>query len=251
MTSSHTVDTEEVSYPSGQSVVPARLYRHGAACGAGIVVCAGRLRDIDGLDFLSRALAEAGYVVLAIRYRGMDFDTDDADALAGLDYLQSLQGITATRPLGVAGHSRGGMTALRLAAQDSRVRSVVALAPPTDMTRYMRAMELLSPARYSALAGTMGTPEERPDRYRRLSALRYADAIRVPVLLVCGTQDLHAPLDHSQWMKDALTAGGNQRVRLEVLDGVGHFFERMYFGYEFDRVSRLTVDWFASTLASE
>lgn len=251
MTSSAAVDTTEVSYPAGESEVPARLYSRGRAEGAGVVVCAGRLRDIDGLDFLSRALAEAGHLVLAIRYRGMDFDTDDADALAGLDYLQSLQGMTTTRPLGVAGHSRGGMTALRAAAQDSRVRSVVALAPPTDMARYMRAMELLSPTRYSALASTMGTPEERPELYRQLSALSYAGRIRVPVLLVCGTQDLHAPLDHSQWMKEALTASGNERVRLEVLEGVGHFFERMYFGYEFDRVSRLTVDWFASTLASD
>jgi len=52
-------------------------------------------------------------------------------------------------------------------------------------------------------------------------------------------------------MREALTASGNERVRLEVLEGVGHFFERMYFGYEFDRVSRLTVEWFASTLASD
>jgi dipeptidyl aminopeptidase/acylaminoacyl peptidase len=178
----------------------------------------------------------------------MDFDTDDADARAGLDYLETLPGIETKRPLGIVGHSRGGMTALRVAGQDSRVRTVVALAPPTDMARYMRAMELLSPTRYTALASTMGTPEERPELFRQLSALTYAERIRVPVLLVCGTQDLHAPLDHSQWMKEALTASGNQRVRLDVLDGVGHFFERMYFGYEFDRVCRLTVDWLGTTL---
>jgi hypothetical protein len=29
---------------------------------------------------------------------------------------------------------------------------------------------------------------------------------------------------------------------------VGHFFERMYFGYEFDRVAELTVNWLDETL---
>ena len=37
---------------------------------------------------------------------------------------------------------------------------------------------------------------------------------------------------------------------LPELDGVGHFFEKMYAGYEFDRVATLTAEWLERTLAS-
>jgi dipeptidyl aminopeptidase/acylaminoacyl peptidase len=245
-----TLQITEVTYTSEGAVVPARLYRlERMKAAPGLLLCAGRFRDINGLEFLSNALAGQGYIVLATTYRGMDFFTDDADARAGLDYLTALPDVNPER-LGIVGHSRGGMTALRTAAQDERVRSVVALAPPTDFPSYIRAMELLSPMRYTGMIGAMGgTPEAQPERYRQISAINYADRIRVPVLLVCGNQDLHAPLDHSKWMHDAILKAGNPNCRLETLDGVGHFFEKMYFGYQFDQVAALTVNWFAQTLS--
>ena len=49
------------------------------------------------------------------------------------------------------------------------------------------------------------------------------------------------PLDHSQCMYEALVDAGNADCRLEVLDVVGHFFEKMYAGYEFDRVATRPV----------
>jgi dipeptidyl aminopeptidase/acylaminoacyl peptidase len=240
-------DTQDLTYTCDGAPVPARLYR-GAEAGPGVLLCAGRFRNIDGLALLAEALARHGYTVLATSYRGMDFFTDDDDARAGLDYLQAQPGVDAAR-LAVVGHSRGGMCALRTAAKDERVRSVVALAPPTDFVSYMRAMELLSPMRYQGLLhGLGGPPEAQPERYRQISAISYADRVRVPVLFVVGTQDLHAPVDHSKWMHDAILKAGNPNCRLETLDGVGHFFERMYFGYEHERVAGLTVNWLADTL---
>jgi dipeptidyl aminopeptidase/acylaminoacyl peptidase len=240
----------DFTYSSAGAEVPARLYLPppASAPAAGVLLCAGRFRDIEGLAFLSEALAAAGYVVAATRYRGMDLFTDDEDVIAGLDHLAGLPQVDPAR-LGLVGHSRGGNAALRAAGQDARVRTVVALAPPIDFARYMRAMELLSPVRYQALLGAMGGPPgEQPERYHRLSALSYADRIKVPVLLLCGTQDLHAPLDHSQWMLAALQEAGNTRSRLEPLDGLGHFFERMYFGYQFDLVAGRVLAWLRETL---
>lgn len=241
-----------VTYKSDGADVPARIYRAAAGTeSGGVLLCPGRFRDIDGLEFLSTALAERGHVVLATTYRGMDFFTDDADISAGLDYLASIADVDPAR-LAVVGHSRGGMAALRCAAKDRRVSSVVALAPPTDFSSYVKAMALLSPQRYAGMVASMGgTEEDEPERYVEISALRYADRIKVPVLLVCGTQDLHAPLDHSQWMREALVEAGNADCQLEVLDGVGHFFEKMYAGYEFDRISALTIDWLDRTLVGE
>ena len=241
----------DVTYQSNGADVRARVYRAGSGTeSAGVLLCPGRFRDIDGLAFLSLSLAERGYVVLATTYRGMDFFTDDADTRAGLDYLAELADVDPAR-LAVVGHSRGGMAALRCAAKDRRVRSVVALAPPTEFSSYVKAMKLLSPQRYEGMIASMGgTEDAEPARYAEISALRYADRIKVPVLLACGTQDLLAPLDHSQWMYEALVDAGNADCRLEVLDGVGHFFEKMYAGYEFDRVATLTAEWLERTLAS-
>jgi len=244
------IQASDITYPCDGVDVPGRLYRPGSppAAAAGILLCAGRFRDIDGLEFIATALANQGYAVVATQYRGMDLFTDDDDVRAGLDYLSACAPVDPAR-LGLVGHSRGGMASLRAAAQDDRVRTVVALAPPTDFVSYIRAMELLSPARYAGLVRSMGgPPDEQPERYRQLSALAYAGQIKAPVLLVCGNQDLHAPLDHSQWMHAALVQAGNTRCRLEVLDGVGHFFERMYFGYQFDQVAALTAGWLNDTL---
>ena len=240
----------EITYPSEGAEVPARVYGAGSATGAaGVLLCPGRFRDIDGLGFLSQALAARGHVVLATRYRGMDFFTDDVDVAAGLDHLSGLADVDPAR-FAIVGHSRGGMAALRSAAKDGRVRSVVALAPPTEFSSYVKAMEFLSPQRYAGMIASMGgTEDAEPARYAEISALRYADRIKVPVLLVCGTQDLHAPLEHSQWMHKALVDAGNADCRLEVLDGVGHFFEKMYAGYQFDRIVELCAEWLARTLA--
>ena len=241
----------EITYRSDGAEVPARVYGAGSATGAvGVLLCPGRFRDTEGLAFLSEALAARGHVVLATRYRGMDFFTDDDDLAAGLDTLAGLAEVDPQR-LAVVGHSRGGMAALRCAAKDGRVRSVVALAPPTEFSSYVKAMEYLSPQRYQGMIASMGgTEEAEPARYAEISALGYADRIKVPVLLVCGTQDLHAPLEHSQWMYDALVEAGNTECRLEVLDGVGHFFEKMYAGYEFDRIVELSAEWLRLTLAT-
>jgi dipeptidyl aminopeptidase/acylaminoacyl peptidase len=245
----NSVVSTEITYSAGDATVPAHLYHPKKAdVSPGILLCPGRLRDISGLEFISTALAAKGYTVLATTYRGMDFFTDDADARAGLDYLITLPDVDSKR-IGVVGHSRGGMTALRTAGQDERIQSVVALAPPTEFPSYVRAMELLSPMRYAGMLNSMGgTPEEQPDRYHQISALNYADRIHCPVLLVCGTQDLHAPLDHSQWMMDALIKAGNTQSRLEIIDGMGHFFARMYFGYIFDQVTEIIINWFDDTL---
>lgn len=247
-----TISSIELTYTADSASVPARLYQQEQpGTYPGVLLCPGRFRDISGLEFLSNDLVAKGYVVLATTYRGMDFFSDDSDARAGLDYLTTLPQVDVQR-LGIVGHSRGGMTALRVAAQDERVKSVVALAPPTEFPSYVRAMELLSPMRYAGMIESMGgTPEQQPERYRKISALNYAAQIRCPVLLVCGTQDLHAPFDHSKWMYDALVEAGNSQSRLEAVDGVGHFFERMYFGYQFHQIAEMTTNWLNETLLGE
>jgi dipeptidyl aminopeptidase/acylaminoacyl peptidase len=242
----------ELTYESDGQEVPARIsIPSQPAPVPGVLLGAGRLREIDGLWFLARALSDRGMAVLATQYRGMDMRTDDRDCAAGLDYLQGRSEVDPER-IAMVGHSRGAMASLRMAAKDDRVRAVVALQAVTDLGGYVKATRHYAPLRYERLVqGLDGSPEEQPRMYEELSALNFADRVRVPVLLVAGTMDLHSPMEHSMWMHDALVAAGNRDVRLEVLDGVGHFFERMYSGYVHDTVSDLTVSWLARTLAHE
>jgi dipeptidyl aminopeptidase/acylaminoacyl peptidase len=242
---------EQTTYTSEGHTVPARLFPP-ANVGLdrpGVLLCPGRLREIDGLEFIAHALAAQGMVVLATAYRGMDMRPDDQDCLDGLSHLANLEGVDGER-LAILGHSRGAMASLRVAAQTDRVRAVVALQPVADLSAYVLATRAYAPTRYEALCRGMGdTPEAVADAYRPLSAIHYADRIHVPVLLVAGTQDLHSPIDESLRMRDALVAAGNTDVHLEVLEGVGHFFEKMYSGYQHTVVVARVLAWLAPRLA--
>jgi dipeptidyl aminopeptidase/acylaminoacyl peptidase len=243
----------DLTYACDGQTVAARVWRPspGEGTAPAVLLCPGRLREIEGLAFLAGALAARGMVVLATRYRGMDMRTDDRDCIAGLDRLANLPEVDAAR-IAMVGHSRGAMASLRVAGKDARVRSVVALQPVTDLGGYVAATRDYSPIRYARLVESLGgSPEEQPDTYVQLSTLTFADRIGVPVLLVAGTMDLHSPPDHSVWMHQALRAAGNEDVHLEVLEGVGHFFERMYFGYEHAKIIDLTVGWLERTVGQQ
>ena len=92
------------------------------------------------------------------------------------------------------------------------------------------------------------TIEVGGERYATLRGLSYADRIRQPVLLVHGSLDLITPVEHTLWMERALREAGNQRVRVEMIDRVGHFCELASLGYQFDRVAGLAITWCDQTL---
>jgi dipeptidyl aminopeptidase/acylaminoacyl peptidase len=215
-----------------------------------VVLCPGRLGDRASLAWLAEPLAARGFLVCAITYpperRYLVHDpaqvSTTADWLLAHDYVRDAR-------LGVAGHSRGGAAALLSAAHDARFRAVAALSPLTDNVAYMRALRDYAPSRYAELlAGRWATPDEDPAYYEAISALRHADRLRVPVLLVHGDMDFMNPHDHSIWLYEALRRLGRQDVRLELIPRAGHFFEQTYTGYAHAQVAQLVGDWFAQYL---
>jgi len=240
----------EIVYTSESLPVRASLYapKPGKRPVPGVLLCPARARDIKGLEFISTALARSGFVVLATTYRGECFDKDDIDAVNGISYLSSLPQVDSNY-LGIVGHSRGGLAALLAAAIDPRIKSVVALAPVTDMAQLVNGLRGLSPLRYAGMVEAVGgTPEEVPDRYEHMNAIAKAPQIRVPVLLVHGTLDANVPVEHSQRMHEALIAAGNPNVRLELIPDMAHYFDVTYYGYQFDRIAQLVRSWFEETL---
>ena len=242
-----------VAIPSGDEVIQAVVYerRTGAGPRPAVVVSPARLRNIESWEWLSRALAARGYVVVAQRFRdgAVRYQLRDVeDVSAAIAFAGGLAEVDASR-IGVVGHSRGGSASLRAAAIDARVRSTVALSPPVDIARYVRTLRDYAPTRYELMvAGYGGTPDDDPDYYRTIAPLTYADRIKTPVLLIHGLADMVAPPEQSRWMHEALLKSGNTRARLELLPGLGHFFEEGGGGYRVEKVVELTVDWLDETL---
>ncbi len=122
-------------------------------------------------------------------------------------------------PVAVLGLSVGGAGAIHAAAHDDRIGAVVtvgAFASPADLMRAeLRAH------------GVPGVAAGAVLRYAELSIGRRLDEIaperqiarvRVPVLLVHGTDDDIVPVEHAR----RLAAAGGDTARLLLLDGRGH-----------------------------
>lgn len=242
-----------LTFVSEGAPVQAILYQPREVTGKlpALVFSTGLARNLKAYEWLYRPLAEHGYVLLAQRYRDGDVRfhlRDVEDIRHAISHLQGLPYVDPQR-IGIIGHSRGGNASLRAAAKDPRVRSTIALSPPTDYARLVRGLREHAPTRYRGLLKVFGgTPEEAPDYYQAISTMNYADQIKTPVLLVHGTGDFIASHDHSQWMYDALMKAGNPHVKLELLPGLGHFYEQGFGGYRFEKVAELVSRWFSETL---
>jgi len=248
------LEITDVTYKSEDGTVASKLYRLKdlRARAPAIVVLPGRGRDFSGLEWLIKPLAQSGYAVMAIGYRGIPvryYLKDVEDARNAITYLETVPYIDPSR-IGIFGHSRGGMAALMTAASgDKRVRSVVAASAPTDHFKSVEEKKF-SAAHYPDRMRTREKPpDEDPDYYRSISAIYHASKMReVPIFLIHGAADFLCFVDHSLNMYGALKVAGNRQARIEVIPGAGHFFERGFDGYVFDEVTKLVVPWFDETL---
>lgn len=186
-------------------------------------------RDEWGFDWLPQFLAARGYVVIQPNYRGSsgygeefqnengfrNWQTAIADIIDSADYLVS-QGIADRNRLAIVGWSYGGYAALQSAAIDSaKFKSVVAIAPVTDLALLKREAEDFTNAEIvkdfigSGNHVTAGSP------------LRNAKSIKVPVLLAHGDLDTNVSVEHSVRMAAALSGGGT-KVEFLRYKGLDH-----------------------------
>ena len=225
----------------------------GAGRRPGIMVCPGRnaSRMTSDMDWLAGPLADAGYVALSITYRrenGVYLKTDIRDIMDGISYLSSLDFVDLDQ-IGIVGRSRGAMSGLITAAQDPRVKTVIAQGTTTDRIRSVTSLKDYAPTRYKTVVGFVGpTPQEDPEHYKAISPITYADRIKAPVYMITGTSDLYAPLDQAVWMIDALKAHGNTSSKVEILDRVGHFLETPNGKFAYEEVAKLIISWLKDKL---
>ena len=188
---------------------PAVVFVHGA--GYAQSVFRGWLR-LDQTAF-NRYLAQEGYVVLDVDFRGsagygrkfrMDvFDrlgeVDVADVLGGVEYLRDLDYVDMDR-IGIWGHSYGGfMVASALLRSPETFAAGVSSAPVTDWERFF----YLAPGYNEE---HFGFPWENPEGTRRGSPITYAENLIRPMLILSGIQDtMH--LDAAALVNELLAHG--------------------------------------------
>ncbi|MCY3678563.1 MAG: prolyl oligopeptidase family serine peptidase [Gemmatimonadetes bacterium] len=191
------------------SKYPAVVFVHGA--GYAQSVFRGWMR-LDQTAF-NRYLAQAGYVVLDVDFRGsagygrkfrMDVfdrlgDVDVADVLGGVEFLRGLGYVDMDR-IGIWGHSYGGfMVASALLRSPETFAVGVSSAPVTDWERFF----YLAPGYNEE---HFGFPWENPEGTRRGSPITYAANLVRPMLILSGIQDtMH--LDAAALVNELLAHG--------------------------------------------
>ncbi len=191
---------------------------------------------------MARRYAEAGFIVVAPHFRGSN-GWAGKDELGGADLhdlmnivpaLERIPGVDTTR-IFLAGESRGGAMVYMALREGFPARAAVVWGAFTDLETLV----------------ARGGPQEKaagfvwPDFETRReqiidtrSALRWADRIRVPVLIMHGGADDDIPVSQSQRMDAELTRLGKQH-ELIVFEG-----ERHVIGGKGAERDAAAVEWF-------
>jgi len=143
---------------------------------------------------VAKALNECGFETLRFNFRGVGLSTGEfdegrgefADAQVALDYLLDSQ--PNAREVVIAGFSFGSIIGLRVGCSDGRVDSLISIGAPA-----------------------------------RMGNLDFLASCTKPKLFIHGTEDDVAPLAPLEEFLATLPADG--ALRLERIDGAGHFFD--------------------------
>jgi dipeptidyl aminopeptidase/acylaminoacyl peptidase len=179
-------------------------------------------------------LAQKGYVVLDIDYRGSagygrEWRTDVYDFLGGKDmddHIDAIDYMVANysanpNKVGVYGGSYGGFMAEMLAMRaPNKIAAAAALRPVADWKNYYAS----SPG-YTAQR--LGFPDKNPKAYERSSPITYADKLERPLLILHGEVDSNVPVqDSMQLVEKLVRLGKTQYFEVMFYPSENHGFER-------------------------
>ena len=222
-----------------------------------LVLHGGPNSDIpQSMRWLAEALARRGFVALSGTYRHDPEKSHDAeDAALAIDFLSKLEGVDPKK-IGMTGQSRGAMTSYRLSAVDPRVRAILPIASGSP-ERFAGFGEVIKPnprmhseSRYMEMIRSKGGfPKEFGEGAQDVVSMIPEGAfpsvfdLRIPILVLHGTWDLHGAVDGCYLMKDAARERGAAHIRFNLVDGMGHFFETAAGSLQ-GEIGELAADWF-------
>jgi dipeptidyl aminopeptidase/acylaminoacyl peptidase len=177
---------------------------------------------------MANRYGRAGFIVVAPHYRGSNGwqgrdemgGADLADVMNIVPPLARIEGADASRVY-LAGESRGGMMVYQALRDGFPAKAAAVWGAFTDLA------PVIAPGSPQAKFSQLIFPdlEKKPEAIdaiiERRSAIRWADRIRTPLLIMHGTADQDIPVEHSQRMAAELTRLGSTH-RLLLFDGEQH-----------------------------
>jgi dipeptidyl aminopeptidase/acylaminoacyl peptidase len=174
---------------------------------------------LQGLSLTEQYLAQRGYVVLAVNYRGgsgfgrefQDLGVNDwangqaRDAASAATFLRGQP--WSNGKVGIYGYSYGGITSMAAIARvPDAFDAAVPMAGIYDFAdAYTNADRL---GKIFIRTGHGGSPEERPDIYAISNTLARVSNITTPVLIMHGEADVRAPFHQFELAVEILEAEG-------------------------------------------
>jgi len=205
----------------------------GPTCPALVQVHGGGTNSFyQGTNLIEQYLANQGFVVLAINYRGgsgfgrefQDLSVEDwlndqsKDPGAASDWLKAQPWVNGK--VGIYGGSYGGMQSM---SAITRTPDKFDAAVPMRGI-YSEALTLPYADRLGkifTITGHGGTPEERPEIYAKSETLDRMDRITAPVLLMHGELDVRAPFENFELAVDRLESLGKDFESMTYPEGHG------------------------------
>ena len=241
----------DMSFQSGDALVPARLFTPGDAPRPGVILVHGGPRA--GLTYaapyepIAHGLVQSGFAAIMVTYRADRHDDDWRDVVNAAAFIRDLPEIKDGQ-LAVFGHSRGGFATLRAAAESDDITAAAVFDCSLDLAYQADALHAYAEIWYGSQIQMLGgVPAESPDRF--LNAFELVGRISQPLLMMQGTNDMLAAPDYAGRFCAALTAAGNERVELRYMAGLGHYMERGFEGYRFEELVAPMSNWLHRTLA--
>lgn len=166
---------------------------------------------------------------------------DFQDILDGVDMLEK-EGVVDPQRLAIGGWSYGGYMAAWAVTHSDRFKTAIVGAGVIDIG----AMALTTDTP-DYLPGYFGDPLANRAAYDAHSPIRYADRVKVPVLILHGEQDKRVPLSQGQMFHRALRFNGTPVEMVTYPRGPHWFFETAH-GRD---VQQRVLDWLHAQLGAE
>ena len=241
-------DTDGDGRPA--TAVPMVLFVHGGPWA----------RDFYGYASWHQWLANRGYAVLSVNYRGstgfgkrfiaagnLEWGRKMHDDLLDAVHWAIRQGVTANDKVAIAGGSYGGYAALAgVAFTPETFRCGVDIVGPSNLFTLLQTIPPYWEAGKQQFYQRMGDPttEDGKTLLRDRSPLFMADRIKVPLLIGQGANDPRVNIRESQQIVDAMKAK-NIAVTYVVFPDEGHGFARPVNNIAFNAI---TENFLASCL---
>jgi dipeptidyl aminopeptidase/acylaminoacyl peptidase len=218
-----------LNYTAGKRY-PTVLWIHGGPEG----------QDTLGWDPWALYLAQNGYVVLTPNYRGStgygdkfrNLNVEDSgggevdDVAAGAQYLVA-QGLADPARLGIGGGSHGGtMVAYEVTKRPHLFHAAIELYGVVDRASFIERTNRPSAIRWIAKMG--GTPDQKPEVYRKADILPDVPKITAPLLIMQGQNDPQVPPYESQQLIEALKKAGKPYFYFTYPDELHGFSQRAH-----------------------